>query len=372
MAGIIPTKVPWGQIATTAMDTADKLLPQKTEYSGDKGYLSAGLDQAYDQASDVVMQINPLVGGIMKANGLLSKGVNALGGGTDGMTTTDAILGSSFMQMTPLGLINGFGGSKSDTMEKDYKTNAIMGSSYQGYLANLDKAMNKQGKKYGFFSQGAKDDANSFIHRMGRLQNVLGTMADTRQKQNQILGSQMDLANANYVNDVNGTSMYRPSLKNGAKLFPLEFLDRTKKLLNKPKKYQEGGEFKFNFSAFEEQTEMFKEGGKMNVIPEGALHARKHEIFEESPELKGQITEKGIPVVVEKEGGEVEQQAEIESNEIIFIKEVTEKLEKYYRKYKETNDDKYAIIAGKLITCQIMENTDDKTGLIEEICQDIN
>jgi hypothetical protein len=34
-------------------------------------------------------------------------------------TTTDAILGSSFLSLTPFGLINGFGGSKTNTITKD-------------------------------------------------------------------------------------------------------------------------------------------------------------------------------------------------------------------------------------------------------------
>ena len=44
----------------------------------------------------------------------------------------------------------------------------------------------------------------------------------------------------------------------------------------------------------------FKDGGKVNVIPEGALHARLHHM-----DIDG-ITKKGIPVVVKKEDGEVE------------------------------------------------------------------
>jgi hypothetical protein len=38
-----------------------------------------------------------------------------LGGGTDGMSTTDAILGSSFFNWN-IGLVNGFGGSRADTI----------------------------------------------------------------------------------------------------------------------------------------------------------------------------------------------------------------------------------------------------------------
>jgi hypothetical protein len=47
-------------------------------------------------------------------------------------------------------------------------------------------------------------------------------------------------------------------------------------------------------------AEKFEEGGKFNVIPEGALHARKHNI-----DIDG-ITKKGIPVVSEDENGKVE------------------------------------------------------------------
>jgi rRNA-processing protein FCF1 len=52
----------------------------------------------------------------------------------------------------------------------------------------------------------------------------------------------------------------------------------------------------------------------MNLIPEGALHARKHDIVSSDPELEGQITTKGIPVI-SKSGGEITQHAEIEREE---------------------------------------------------------
>lgn len=102
----------------------------------------------------------------------------------------------------------------------------------------------------------------------------------------------------------------------------------------------------------------FAEGGKMNVIPEGALHARLHHMDQDG------ITKKGIPVITE-ENDEIVQHAEIERNEIIFTKEVTTKLERLYR----DGSDEAAIEAGKLIATQIMEYTIDNTGLIEELCQ---
>ena len=75
------------------------------------------------------------------------------------------------------------------------------------------------------------------------------------------------------------------------------------------------------------------------------------------------ITKKGIPVVVQKEGGEVEQQAEVERNEIIFSLEVTQKLEELCK----DGSDEAAIEAGKILVKEILENTVDNTGLINEI-----
>ena len=107
----------------------------------------------------------------------------------------------------------------------------------------------------------------------------------------------------------------------------------------------------------------FKEGGQMNVIPDGNLHARLHHM-----ENAEGLTKKGVPVV-DNEGN---QQAEIEKEEIIFIKEVTEKLEELYKKYnsdeytKKEKED-FAIEAGKLLSKEIIENTDDRAGIINTV-----
>lgn len=116
-----------------------------------------------------------------------------------------------------------------------------------------------------------------------------------------------------------------------------------------------------------DEAQKFENGGQMNVIPDGALHARLHHMEDVNPDLKGQITKKGIPVVSEGEGGEIEQQAEIEREEIIFNKEVTTSLEELYKKYQEDPKPEYAIFAGKILAQQIMENTDDRTGLIQRV-----
>lgn len=113
----------------------------------------------------------------------------------------------------------------------------------------------------------------------------------------------------------------------------------------------------------QQDVEYLKQGGQMSVIPEGALHARKNNM-----EGAGEdFTHKGIPVIDNKG----EQQAEIERNEIIFRKEVTDKMEELYKKFNNAESDseknKIAIEMGKILTCEIIKHTDDKTGLIQEI-----
>ena len=118
-----------------------------------------------------------------------------------------------------------------------------------------------------------------------------------------------------------------------------------------------------------ETPQFLKDGGTINVIPEGALHARKHHLEELNPELEG-ITKKGIPVVSQGEGGEVIQQAEIERSEWILNLEATNKIEELRKKYHSTESeaekDQIAIEAGKLLTQEIMENTKDNTGELLE------
>ena len=116
----------------------------------------------------------------------------------------------------------------------------------------------------------------------------------------------------------------------------------------------------------QQDVEYLKNGGQMSVIPEGALHARKNNM-----EGAGEnFTHKGIPVI-DNEG---EQQAEIERNEIIFSKKVTDKIEELYKKFNsddksQSEKDEIAIEMGKVITCEIVKNTDDRTGLIQEVEQ---
>lgn len=482
---------------------------ERSEFSGKEGALAKSLDSTYDTIQDTVSQFGPygkLVSLGMGVNKLVGNIAGKLGGGTDGMTKIDSILGSPFFQMTPFGLINGFGGKKSDTFAKDNELFSTMGSSYGGASDMADDALAVSGKKYGAFSSGALSEANQAIAEAQRQQTIISrinTEAQTRQalqssmagtnyngyslamqggydqsgvrigrfgmvfekniqrakdilkakesekrkstnkpiivtKKNRSLEELITYAkdqnprfiqrllepprgikfkddagnlvqgshymmwgtddNGNgivypRIQEINGElkflsedEAYKNAIKNKnflvmtpeeADLFSKEYKKGFPKFFenfdSSIKEFKEGGTIgsiikpiKPIFKTEEPVVQEFKEGGSFNVIPEGALHARKHNM-----DIEG-ITSKGIPVVSQAEGGEIEQQAEIERNEVILRLEVTKKLEelqeKYYSDdYTQKQKDEFAIEAGKLLTYELLQNTQDNTGLLNEV-----
>ena len=334
-----------------ALSVANQFAPQKREYSGDKGNLTKGLDNAYNTLSDAV-SIIPGFGTtaslIMKGGSLAGKYINKWGGGTDGMTSTDAILGSSFLNLTPLGLVNGFGGKKTNTFNyntrEDQQDRNYISGSYN--MQKLEDAQHKSGKKYGLFSSGARREANSLIGTANNQAHLLREISQKSQFQNTFGNAMQNINTVDYQKKLQG---YQPNYmhigKNGMKI------EKQEEEFIIP----DISEFK-PIIATEEQLQKFKEGGSFNIIPDGALHARKNNM-----ELDG-ITKKGIPVV-DKDGN---QQAEIEKNEIIFRKEVTTAIEEAIK----DGSDKKAIEIGKLLVKEIFKNTKDNTGLIKEVTKE--
>ncbi len=169
-----------GAAVGAASDLIGSFMPEKTEYAGAKGNITQSMDSVYDGISDAAMSFGPIgmmVGGIMKGGKLLGQGVNALGGGTDGMTGVDAVLGSSFLNLTPLGLINGFGGKKANTITKDSEAFDQVGSSYTGSESSVNDALQKSGKKYGLFSNKARKQANEEIAEAARQQSIISDIS---------------------------------------------------------------------------------------------------------------------------------------------------------------------------------------------------
>lgn len=117
--------------------------------------------------------------------------------------------------------------------------------------------------------------------------------------------------------------------------------------------------------AAKEETQKLQNGGVVgidsNILPEGALHARKNNLAELNPDLED-ATKKGIPVMA-AEGGEIKDQvAEIEHSEIIFRLDVTKRLEEL----RKDGSEEAMIEAGKLIAEELIENTQDNVGMITE------
>lgn len=333
-------------IGASIADTALFGNQTPTEYQGVKGGITQGLDTAYDAIEagvSVIPGIGTLAGAIMAGNKLLGHGVKAMGGGTDGMTTTDAILGSAFLQATPIGMINGFGGKSTSAFTKDTDIFANIGGSYLGSNALADEVEPYAGKKFGWFSSSSQKKYENKIQEMIRQQNILRNISNESERV-KTLQQTMTGAEAQSLNNLlNGGYRDITFSKKGGILDSLkDKLDRARIIIETKKT--------IIIEPVKEKEEETK-----NVIPEGALHANLHHMDLDN------VTKKGVPVI-DNEG---DQQAEIERDEIIFRLEVTKLIEEF----KKDGSDEAAIKAGKLLTEEILYNTEDRTGLLEKFKQ---
>lgn len=237
------SKIGGWQTVGAAADMLGSFMPEKDEYSGAKGDVAQSLDSAYDNISNTLMAIpgwGTVAGGIMKAGSFLSKGVNALGGGTDGMTTTDAILGSSFLSLTPFGLINGFGGSRANTITKDEQVFETVGSSYTGTNQAVNDALTKSGKKYGLFSSKAKDRANEEIEEARRQQGVMSWVADEATNRFAIRDSMAAINGNRRAYHLQG-GYDQANVRVGRNGMNIKLLDRARQIAKQSRKLQTGG-----------------------------------------------------------------------------------------------------------------------------------
>ncbi len=103
-------------------------------------------------------------------------------------------------------------------------------------------------------------------------------------------------------------------------------------------------------------TPIFAEGGKMNIVVEGALHSQNNHLDKVNEDLSD-VTKKGVPVVYLEEGGEMIQTAEVEGGELILTKAITDQIEEFFK----DGSEEAMIKAGKLLAKELITNTDDKT-----------
>lgn len=305
-----------------------------------------GLNQAYDTVSNSVNAIpgiGPAISAGMKFGGALSDGLTALGVGTSQLTLQDKILDSKWFKWN-VGLVNALGAEKGLEMKKDSKLFSQMGGGYSGTEAFIDKTAEGNGT-YGLTSRKQLNKHNQDAAKGTLQQTQIGAIRD----ENEIAqaGANNPLLPLGIQMSMNGSYSY--NTRKGKSGFKID-RDFAKKVvkLSKGKK--------------EDKIPGFKNGGTVNVIPDGALHKNKHHL-ENVDEKFEDVTTKGIPVITESAGGDITQHAEVEREEIIFNLDVTKQLEKLM----EDGSDEAAIEAGKLLVREILENTVDNTGLLNKI-----
>lgn len=353
------------------------LFSNKDSYDTKYGGWTQAGDQLTNQVTNIVSSINPALGLALKGANFLGNTLGKLGGSTDGMTKADAILNTGMGNFLTLGL-NGFFGKRTRDFAVDNQTRERAGNSYTGSYNDIDEAASLANKKYGLVSGKARRKAEGKINYADSIQNTITGITDNAYERQLITSNMSQLNNLRYNTNQNGgiDQRYLVSAKQGDKIQRIKKLQlhRVGGIINQSinvdtKQIEEWSPTITEcFEEIVEWTptiEMMKEGGKTeelespkieetnqkNIIPEGALHARKHNM-----ENAENLTKKGIPVI-DNEG---EQQAEIEKNEIIFTLEVTKKLEELMK----DGSDEAAIEAGKLLVKEILFNTEDRTGLI--------
>lgn len=119
-----------------------------------------------------------------------------------------------------------------------------------------------------------------------------------------------------------------------------------------------------------EDVVIFKDGGKVNILPEGKLHAHKHHL-ENVDERLEDLTKKGIPIVAVSEDGQLSQVAEVEKEELILHLELTQQVEDLWEQFKNAESpeekNRIAFMCGDLLCKEIITNTEDNTNLIKEL-----
>lgn len=230
------------------------------------------------------------------------------------------------------------------TKEADEISQNILNTqdAFSGVIGDLNSAKQLSGKRMIF----GKKKANKFIEKQNKKNEYLDNLitTNTYSKQSDYA---TDLSQQN-VNKAQGASFMNNSIgKNGMKLMSLNVV-KQKLLLNNI--------YKQHLVNNNQEVERYENGGSFSIIPEGARHSRLNHINELNPAFED-LTRKGIPVIYKDKNGVV-QTAEIERGEIIFSKEITDKIEEL----RKIDTDESAIEAGKILSEEIITNTEDKTG----------
>lgn len=286
------------------------------------GPIGKGINYA-DTALNTIGAITGLQLDQMDTNAANRAGINSAG------------LNNTIMSIPLLGSLSGFISGKTKTSYKSKEIDDIR-NAYGGSANDIDAAQSLSGNRYLF----GKNKANKFIDKANKYNNLITDISlDNKLRKQNTYGS--DLDNQNFIR-FQGLNPNRTVVgKKGMKILTLE---EARKILNN----------------FNKTVPIYKTGGKLNIIVEGALHARKNNLENTNSNLKGFVTKKGIPVISYSENGDIIQHAEIEGGELILNKDLTVQLEKLAKDGSEVA----MIQAGKLLAKALVKDTNDKTNLL--------
>lgn len=337
------SSIGWQGVAESAGGAFDAIAASKIDPNDEQAQLQAkvrgGLsDAAIKSGNPIAMAIGvgtKIVDAIGAQTGLNLDNIDKEAGKDAGISGAAAGFNNLMNYIPGNSMIWGAFASKTanaDVISDEVKD--IQGA-YGDSYGDLESAQKLSGKRFLF----GRKKANKFIEEANETNRKMQDIATTNtlRKQsdygNDIMNQNFNrYAGTNYMNNQVG--------KQGMKIMSLE---TARFILMKRKEA-------------EQEMQIFKDGGSINVIPEGARHSRLNHLDEVHDDFED-VTKRGIPVVMPTEDGELEQVAEVECGEIILNLEVTQKLEELMK----DGSDKAAIEAGKLLVKEIIHNTDDKT-----------
>ena len=311
---------------------------------GDSGKNTAFKQQ--QQLGDAVMSINPMVGGIYKAASIVGEltGTNVSMMNKDQAKAADISNGARIANNIAA-FIPGVGlRANTISAEKSPVIDSMVGA-FGGAVSDINTAGTMADQNYLFGS--AK--ASTFIREQNK-NNQLMTDLNTTNTLRKSSGYGVDLAQQN-LNRYAGTNYMNMHLGRHGMKFPQ--LEEIRLILTNRKQTETS------------HVEKFANGGLLegeNLMPQGQLHARLHNIHESDPDLAAKLTRKGIPVVALTEDGDIQQVAEIEHSEWIWSKSLTDKIEDL----RKDGSDEAMIEAGKILVEEILFNTKDEGGVINE------
>lgn len=331
-----------GNLGNIGLGAANSILSGLNPGKEVKNELDSARNTVFKTGNQIASMFGPVGMGVSAVNNIIDM--------TGGFSDTSKGLGGGNDALNMISSIALPGAGWFTKRLDDYKVSDTLGqsSSYTGVADTNQKVSdNIAGRKIIFGRGKAKNKINDAKQKDTIVQQILGKSKDDFLASQNV--QQYQLAD----NLSKNASDWMYNIRAGKKGMKISEAKRIAKLAKGKKPVMTGEPIKSGTT-----VEAFREGGSVNVIPDGALHARKHNLEEINPEFES-LTKKGIPVITKDEGGVV-QHAEVEVGEIIFTLEVTEELEKL----REEGTEEAAIKAGMLLAEQIMENTQDNTEKI--------